>query len=77
LDAVKKESKKMVDSDEKVCTLMTGNFFCDQGQRGILKSKPSNNSGLQIVVWVLCKKSNLYLVRINKLSLPRLPLADI
>ena len=69
----------MVEKDEKTRVLLTGNFFCDQGQRGgILKQKTLNSSsGLHIVVRVLCDKSSLYFVRISKLCLQRLPLQEI
>ena len=68
----------MAEKDEKTHVLLAGNFFSDQDQRGgILKQKSLNNSRLHIVVWVLCEKSSLYLVRIHKLSLPRLTLPDI
>jgi hypothetical protein len=78
-----KHSKMAVD-DDNARTLFAGNFFCDfgpvpssQSQRGILRSKTLQNVGLQICVQLLCGESNLYLVRANKLTLPRLLLPDI
>ena len=83
LDSVQKlKHQKMAEDDDNARTLLTGNFFCDFGlvptsQRSILRPMTLQNSGLQICVQLLCSESNLYLVRANKLSLPRLLLPDI